>query len=61
MLSAAVALALAALAAILGGTLDAAAAVALVLGILLLVRSAFRLVDRVERREEELAVRRRLR
>jgi len=54
-LATAAALALVALAAIRNGALDAAAAVVLVLSLLLLVRAAFRLVDEIERREEEAA------
>ena len=54
-LATAAALALIALAAIRNGALDAAAAVVLVLSLLLLVRAAFRLVDEIERREEEAA------
>ena len=57
--AAALALALVALAAIRNGALDAAAGVVLVLSLLLFVRGAFRLVDEIERREEESARRRR--
>jgi hypothetical protein len=49
------ALALVALAAIRNGALDVAAAVVLVVALLLFVRSAFRLVDQVERRDEDTA------
>ena len=52
-LATAAALALVALAAIRNGALDAAAAVVLVLSLLLFVRAAFRLVDEIERREEQ--------
>jgi hypothetical protein len=58
-LATAAALALVALAAIRNGALDAAAAVVLVLSLLLFVRAAFRLVDEIERREEESAGHRR--
>jgi hypothetical protein len=58
-LATAAALALVALAAIRNGALDAAAAVVLVLSLLLFVRAAFRLVDEIERREEQSAGQRR--
>jgi heme O synthase-like polyprenyltransferase len=47
------ALALVALAAIRNGALDVAAAVVLVVALLLFVRAAFRLVDQIERRDED--------
>jgi membrane protein implicated in regulation of membrane protease activity len=46
------AVALGALAAILGGALDSVAAVVLVLALLLFVHAAFRSMDEAERREE---------
>jgi heme O synthase-like polyprenyltransferase len=49
------ALALVALAAIRNGALDVAAAVVLVVALLLFVRAAFRLVDQIERRDEDTA------
>jgi hypothetical protein len=52
------ALALVALAAIRNGALDVAAAVVLVVALLLFVRAAFRLVDQIERRDEDTAGRR---
>jgi preprotein translocase subunit SecY len=58
-LAAAIALSLVALAAILGGALDAVAAGVLVLALLLFVTAAFRLVDEIERRQEEPSARRR--
>jgi hypothetical protein len=58
-LATATALALVALAGIRNGALDAVAAVVLVLSLLLFVRAAFRLVDEIERREEESAGHRR--
>jgi hypothetical protein len=58
-LATAAALALVALAAIRNGALDAVAAVVLVLSLLLFARAAFRLVDEIERREEESAGHRR--
>ena len=56
-LAAAIALSLVALAAILGGALDAVAAGVLVLALLLFVTAAFRLVDDIERRQEEPSAR----
>lgn len=43
----------------MGGALDAVAAGVLVLALLLFVTAAFRLVDEIERRQEEPSARRR--
>jgi preprotein translocase subunit SecY len=58
-LATAVALSLIALAAIVAGALDAVAAGVLVLALLLFVTAAFRVVDEIERRQEEPTVQRR--